>query len=435
MLGALVNPKSNCPHVQAIDIDSIKSRFTLEVLQSSCTVCGDANENWFCLVCETAYCSRFVNAHMAQHNEETRHPIALSLSDASFWCYQCDSYITNGSLNNFARHLSSIKFPESSESASAGSVPNGTEAFADDGESSPIPNVPERPILPFTREDLIMGLQNKEFENVVVLTGAGISVAAGIPDFRTPSTGLYSRLSDLGLPYPEAVFQLDYFRSNPKPFYEVAKSFFTSRVKPVQAHAFIKHLEDEGVLLMNYTQNIDGLELDAGLPIDKLVQAHGHMRTAHCIDCSKEFLMSTFWQHLESSEIMYCDVCKAATTAGEADGGEDDGYKGLVKPDIVFFGEALPPSFHEQAGLIAEADLVIVMGTSLKVFPFAFLVEFVSRRVPIVLANRENPGITRQRFLFLEGDIEETLANVAEEVGWGDLKAKLPPVSSDEEGK
>jgi len=93
----------------------------------------------------------------------------------------------------------------------------------------------------------------------VVLTGAGLSVAAGIPDFRTPGTGLYSKLQEYNLPFPEAIFSIDYFKKKPVAFLGLAKEMLTKDYEPTLGHKFIKKLQDEGILLMNLTQNIDDL--------------------------------------------------------------------------------------------------------------------------------------------------------------------------------
>ena len=87
----------------------------------------------------------------------------------------------------------------------------------------------------------------------MVLTGAGISVSAGIPDFRTPGTGLYDNLKQYNLPYPEAIFTLSYFKKNPKYFYILSKEFFNDEINFTINHYFIKKLNDMGMLSMNLT--------------------------------------------------------------------------------------------------------------------------------------------------------------------------------------
>lgn len=86
-----VQPKTDCPHVQALT--SVSSLYV--DLSKPCGTCSNVGENWLCLICSTVFCSRYVNCHMVDHNSETGHPVVLSFSDVSVWCYACDSYITS----------------------------------------------------------------------------------------------------------------------------------------------------------------------------------------------------------------------------------------------------------------------------------------------------------------------------------------------------
>lgn len=108
-----------------------------------------------------------------------------------------------------------------------------------------------------------------------VQTGAGISTSAGIPDFRSPETGLYANLERLNLPHPEAVFELSFFRENPLPFYTLAQELYPGKYRPTITHSFINLLHQKGLLLKLFTQNIDCLEREAGVPGDKIIEAHG----------------------------------------------------------------------------------------------------------------------------------------------------------------
>ena len=106
-------------------------------------------------------------------------------------------------------------------------------------------------------------------------TGAGISTSAGIPDFRSPETGLYANLERLNLPHPEAVFELSFFRENPLPFYTLAQELYPGKYRPTITHSFINLLHEKGLLLKLFTQNIDCLEREAGVPGDLIIEAHG----------------------------------------------------------------------------------------------------------------------------------------------------------------
>ncbi|XP_068004584.1 NAD-dependent protein deacetylase sirtuin-3, mitochondrial isoform X4 [Melanerpes formicivorus] len=103
-------------------------------------------------------------------------------------------------------------------------------------------------------------LRRLERRRVVVMAGAGISTPSGIPDFRSPGSGLYSNLAQYDIPYPEAIFELMYFFANPKPFFTLAKELYPGNYRPNYAHYFLRLLHDKGLLLRLYTQNIDGLE-------------------------------------------------------------------------------------------------------------------------------------------------------------------------------
>lgn len=232
--------------------------------------------------------------------------------------------------------------------------------------------------------------------------GAGISTSAGIPDFRSPDTGLYANLAFLDLEEPEDVFDISFFRENPKPFYALARELYPGRYRPTIAHSFIKLLYDKGILLKHFTQNIDCLERQAGLPGEMIVEAHGSFASQCCIDCKTPYPDEEMHQKVDQGEVPRC------------------GCGGYVKPDIVFFGEALPTSFFDNRTLPAVADLCIVMGTSLSVQPFASLPSFVKQDVPRVLINKEQVGGigSRPDDVLLLGDIDTGVRKFAKAMGW-----------------
>ena len=256
----------------------------------------------------------------------------------------------------------------------------------------------------------------------VAQTGAGISTSAGIPDFRSPDTGLYANLARLNLPFAEAVFELSYFRQNPLPFYTLAHELYPGRFRPTIAHSFISLLHQKGKLLKLFTQNIDCLEREAGVPGDMIIEAHGSFATQRCIECRTEFPDGLMRKAVNAKEVPLCTRPSC---------------QGLVKPDIVFFGEALPESFHRNRGLPAIADLAIVMGTSLSVQPFASLPSFVSEETPRVLINLERVGGlgSRPDDVLLLGDCDDGVRKLADALGWRDeLEAMWAKTRREEEG-
>ncbi|OEU16136.1 NAD-dependent deacetylase sirtuin-2 [Fragilariopsis cylindrus CCMP1102] len=251
-------------------------------------------------------------------------------------------------------------------------------------------------------EELAELIQNGKAKRIIVLCGAGISTGAGIPDFRSPGTGLYDNLSKYNLPYPEAIFDVNYYRKRPDAFVTLAKELWPGiTFKPTMTHHFLKVLADKGLLLRIYTQNIDGLEFLAGIPDDKLVECHGHFRSACCIDCNKasdiECVKDTITKEGKTPTCTYCI--------------------GNVKPDIVFFGEDLPDRFHKLLKKdIPQADLLLVMGTSLQVAPVSMIPDMV--RCNRVLFNRDKVMKIRSGDIFVPGDCDSNVEELSSLLGW-----------------
>ncbi|XP_012786431.2 NAD-dependent protein deacetylase sirtuin-3, mitochondrial-like isoform X4 [Ochotona princeps] len=141
----------------------------------------------------------------------------------------------------------------------------------------------------FSLQDVAGLIRSGACQRVVVMVGAGISTPSGIPDFRSSGSGLYSNLQKYNLPYPEAIFELEFFFHNPKPFFMLAKELYPGKYRPNVAHYFLRLLHDKGLLLRLYTQNIDGLERASGIPSSKLVEAHGTFASATCTVCRRSF--------------------------------------------------------------------------------------------------------------------------------------------------
>nr|CAB3266079.1 NAD-dependent protein deacetylase sirtuin-2 [Phallusia mammillata] len=273
---------------------------------------------------------------------------------------------------------------------------------------------------------------SEKCKNIVVMCGAGISTAAGIPDFRSPGTGLYDNLQKYDLKNPTDIFEITYFKKNPQPFFTLAKELYPGNYKATVGHFFLKLLEDKGKLQRVYTQNIDGLERVAGVDGEKIVEAHGTFYTNQCVDCKRSYSKEWMKEKIFKDEIPYCEDCK-------------EGTSGLVKPDIVFFGEALPQRFFNlRYDDFQACDLLIVMGTSLKVQPFASLVGGVDAKTPRLLINRELCGETDPMMLMmgfnsgmdfesekayrdvaLLGDCDDGCKDLCEKLGWLEDLLKL----------
>ncbi|XP_062860826.1 NAD-dependent protein deacetylase sirtuin-3 [Trichomycterus rosablanca] len=242
--------------------------------------------------------------------------------------------------------------------------------------------------------------------NVVVVAGAGISTASGIPDFRTPGTGLYANLEKYNVPYPEAVFNIDYFSEDPRPFFSLAKELYPGCHRPNYIHYFIRMLHQKDLLLRIYTQNIDGLEKMCGIPDEKLVEAHGSFATAACHLCYTPFPAEEAKEAIMSDNVPTCSFCSAT-----------------VKPNVVFFGEDLPEKYFQHEVDFPNADLLIIMGTSLQIEPFASLVNTVKSTVPRLLLNRHGVGPFQHKPLrrgdYMElGDLVDSVKRFAEILGW-----------------
>ena len=184
-------------------------------------------------------------------------------------------------------------------------------------------------------------------------------------------------------------------------FYSFAKEIYPSNFEPSKSHHFIKKLEQNGKLLRNYSQNIDTLETKAG--VERVVNCHGSFKGCTCTLCSTKYEI----QHIEDSifakEVPYCKC------------------GGVIKPDITFFGESLPLEFHNLIKQdLVEADLLIVIGTSLKVQPVCNVLEMLNVNVPQILVNRNRLGGRNGFDVELLGDCDGIIEIIEKELGWSD---------------
>lgn len=226
---------------------------------------------------------------------------------------------------------------------------------------------------------------------VVALTGAGVSTAAGIPDFRGPR-GLYvTRRYD-----PDRVFELHAFLDDPLPFFDFSRDFLhiLEEVEPTATHRFLAELERQGRLTAVVTQNIDALHQQAGSR--RVIEVHGSYWTSTCLGCGAGFSADELRQKILTEEVARCEC------------------GGVVKPDIVFFGEPVR-ALDEASAAIRDAGLLMVLGSTLTVYPAAWLPEECGGMVVAVnqgdVALRSGPD----RYV-VDADLDEFFTAVAREL-------------------
>lgn len=257
----------------------------------------------------------------------------------------------------------------------------------------------------------------KSSNNIIVITGAGISTSLGIPDFRS-SKGLYSQLTSLGLSDPQEVFDIELFHTDPKIFYSIAHKILPPKDVYTPLHSFIRILESKNKLLRNYTQNIDNVEQNAGISASKIVQCHGSFATASCVTCKYKVDGEKIRKDIELKQPAFCPKCsKQRKKLEKSDNYYPESY-GVFKPDITFFGEGLPSRFHDLINEdLQQCDLLISIGTSLQVAPVANIVEKIPAKIPQVLINRD--PIPRCNFdVSILGFCDDAAVYLCKELSW-----------------
>jgi NAD-dependent SIR2 family protein deacetylase len=220
-------------------------------------------------------------------------------------------------------------------------------------------------------------------KRLLVIVGAGLSTSAGVPDFRSPDSGLYSTLIAQGVADPQEVFNSDVFRDEPEIFWSVAHLFFQQNtvIKPTRAHLLLAAIDARGSLLRLYTQNVDELEIAAGIKPSHIIAAHGNAKNVRCVKCGKRCSVDTpaIVSAVLAKEIPYCATIKC---------------RGVLRPEVVFFGESLPQRFHDNVtNDVKDADVILVTATSLSVAPLSTIHKKTGDDdgTPRIFINREMP--------------------------------------------
>lgn len=231
----------------------------------------------------------------------------------------------------------------------------------------------------------------RESRSTVALTGAGISVPSGIPDFRTPETGLWANVD------PMEVAHIDVFERDPARFWSYYRPRFHSLgdKRPNAAHEALAELESQGLLAGVITQNIDRLHRAAGSR--EVIEVHGSIESSTCRECGVSYGIDEVDALFDSAEVAVCDACG-----------------GPVKPDVVLFGEMLPERAMARAHeLAAQAELMLCIGSSLAVFPVAALPgQTLERGGRLAIVTKGATPYDAEATLKLEGEVDEELASL-----------------------
>jgi len=237
-----------------------------------------------------------------------------------------------------------------------------------------------------------------ESKKTVVFTGAGISTESGIPDFRGPG-GIWSR-------YDPEDFTIQKFLSSPaarKTIWKMsAESGLLTEAEPNPAHYAIAELYQLSKLDCVITQNIDNLHQKAGVPEDKVFELHGNTRWAVCLSCRRRFPMAEVLQKIkEGIEVPDCPNCQ-----------------GILKPDAVFFGEALPQEILLEATRRSQnCDLFIVIGSTLVIYPAAYMPTYaIDTGAKLAIVNLTPTPLDHYATVVIQGGAGEIMSRVMEKV-------------------
>lgn len=221
--------------------------------------------------------------------------------------------------------------------------------------------------------------------SIVVFTGAGISTPSGIPDFRS-ANGIYNQ-KGTSIP-PEEIISHNFFFQNPKEFYDFyKKNLVYTDAKPNIAHKYFADLEAKGKNVIIVTQNIDGLHQKAGSKT--VLELHGNIHRNYCTECHRLFGLDYI---LNANDVPICDKCG-----------------GIIKPDVVLYGEELDPEIiNRTISAIMTCETLIVVGTSLTVYPAAGFIRYFRGR-NLVVINKTETNYDNMCDLVINDDIEKVI--------------------------
>lgn len=209
----------------------------------------------------------------------------------------------------------------------------------------------------------------RECNNIVFFGGAGVSTESGIKDYRSRD-GLYATVKEYGIS-PEEILSHSFFFRHPETFYDFYRKYFITDAQPNNAHKALARLEESGKLKAVITQNIDGLHQKAGSK--NVIELHGTAGSFHCTTCRKSNENDIILQQINNNSVPRCIHCGS-----------------IMKPDVVLYGESLFDGVAEAAvHHIENADMLIVGGTSLAVYPAASFVRYFKGKHLVIINKSE----------------------------------------------
>jgi NAD-dependent deacetylase len=232
----------------------------------------------------------------------------------------------------------------------------------------------------------------------VVFTGAGVSTESGIPDFRSPG-GIWERFDPDDFTYQKFVSDAE---SRRKQWRILGEGGMTGGAEPNPAHYAIAELHRLGKLDCVITQNIDNLHQKAGVPADKVFELHGNMQWVVCLDCGRRYAFGEIKPRIDrGEEIPDCEACR-----------------GMLKPDVVMFGEQLPTDvLHEASQRAYGSDLFIVIGSTLVVYPAAYMpIYAVQAGAKLVIINLSATPMDHQAAVLIRAKAGETMTRIVQRV-------------------